>query len=106
MPSTPPASTAPPRPEAASPTHDRVLQVVDRLSQDGLRRVFGELPGADRLGGYLQRRAHRELVKLDESTLQGYLDVMAALIVAVRSGEGFEAMIAASDKIKDETEAA
>lgn len=64
------------------------------MAKAGIGKVFGDMPGSDRVGGLVLRRIQGELAKLDPETLHKYLGDLEDLAYAVRSGEGFEEMMA------------
>ena len=80
--------------------------MTDRLSGDALNRLLGGFPGADRLSTYLQGRARRELGKLSEEQLRGYLDLLTGLMTAVKTGENLNAYLEAADDAEERREVA
>lgn len=86
--------------------HARAATFVDAFSVSSLQRIFGDMPGGDRLAKYLQNRARKELGKLDESTLEQYLTYLAAIMSAVKTGENFEQILELARQTQGQKEAA
>lgn len=89
--STPPTSPEPILP--VSEMHGRAQELVSRFADQALTRMFGTMPGADRVAAYLRGRAERELAKLDEATLQRYLRGLEGLMAGVRTGENWQEIL-------------